>query len=133
MEKKIDKDVIEGSSSHLFQQHIQKCNVKLLKQIRAGNFYKVKSVIESGAVVNYKDSWGDSALHISAAYGRADICKFLCQKGALVNMENQVLVCPNLKKCIESTITSRAHFSFFSNRWVLVQLMLRLSADVMTL
>ncbi|KAJ7501641.1 hypothetical protein B0H11DRAFT_724791 [Mycena galericulata] len=60
----------------------------LVHAVEKGAFKVVRSLVERGANVNYRDYFGQTPLHLAAEHGYSDIASFLVEHGADVNSEN---------------------------------------------
>src|SRR6202167_3797068 len=57
-------------------------NEDLLNAARQGNLDTVKALIEKGAPIEAKTSYGQTPLYLAAMSGREDVVRFLLDKGA---------------------------------------------------
>ena len=72
---------IQSKVPTAFQEHEIAC-IKLLAAARTGNLKKTRAALQSGAIINYSDPNGDSALHHAARSNRVDVVKVLVSRGA---------------------------------------------------
>ncbi len=61
----------------------------LMDAVKKNNVSEVQKFIKSGADVNEKDDYGETALHFAADMGAVDIAKILIQHGANVNAKDR--------------------------------------------
>ncbi len=68
----------------LFQEHRRKVSAQLFDAIRMKDLKLAKKYIEDGAEMDFRDKWGDTALHQCAVYVRTRPSAFVCM---LVNVQ----------------------------------------------
>lgn len=72
---------IQSKVPTAFQEHEIAC-IKLLAAARNGSLRKTRAALQSGAIINYSDPNGDSALHHAARSNRVAVVKALVFHGA---------------------------------------------------
>ena len=66
------------------------CSSSPNDMIQKGNLNEVISAIKGKGDINYKDEFGKTPLHHSAAYGQIDTVKYLVSHGADINVKDNV-------------------------------------------
>src|SRR5579875_448163 len=67
----------------------EKLSADLLDAAASGQIGKVLDLISTGADVNAKNKWGETALMLAAQHGRAEAVKILIEAKADVNAKNK--------------------------------------------
>lgn len=66
---------------------LEQLNLELINSVKQSNLNKVKEYINKGADISTKDNHGKTPLHIAAKRGLLDIAKFLLDKGADIDAQ----------------------------------------------
>ncbi|WP_264683262.1 ankyrin repeat domain-containing protein [Wolbachia endosymbiont (group B) of Euphydryas aurinia] len=66
---------------------LEQLNLELINSVKQSNLNKVKEYINEGADISTKDNHGKTPLHIAAKRGLLDIAKFLLDKGADIDAQ----------------------------------------------
>jgi len=62
---------------------------ELFEAAKAGNFFKVRELVDNGADVRAKDRDGVTLLHVAAEWGHTEISALLIEKGADVSAKDK--------------------------------------------
>jgi hypothetical protein len=71
-------------------------NEELLSASRAGDLASVKSLLEKGAAIETKTSYGQTPLYLAAMQGHLDVVEYLLSKGANTNVQDTFYKAPML-------------------------------------